>query len=336
MSAISIALTPGYQFTTGELLTNAKLNALGQPAIQLQGQLSTQQLGAQAVTTPILADGAVTEAKVATGTFTPDGTGAAPFAAGFLSNLFVSQAAGPVAGRTNCVCTNNATTPLTQVTTTADELVLKDANDNYYRVRNVNVTANSLASGVNGLDTGTVAASTWYYVYVISNGPTATTPTVQALISTGQPAPAALPTGYTYYALVGAVFTNTSNQFPYFRAFNRRMYTQESVIFTSQVLTTGWAAQTTNPTGGTVSGLPVIAKRAYGMVGTVGAGGCGVANDANGTGACYGVGTGAAVLDGFSVGAAFFDVAVTTPQTVFVKSSTTGGINRLLITGYEF
>lgn len=289
MSAISISLTPGYQFTSGELLSNSKLNALGQPAISLLGQLSTQQIGAQAVTTPNIALNAITEALMANATFTPDGNGTAPFAAGWLSNLFVQQGAGPVTGRTNCLCTNTSGTPTTGVTTTADELVLKDGNDNYYRVTGVNVAALTTTNGAGGLDTGAVAASTWYYVYVISNGPTATAPTVQALISLGQPSPAVLPTGYTFYALVGAVYTNGTGQLTLFRAFNRRVYTPEVMIFTGQALTTAWAAQTTNPSAG-VSGLPMIAKRVFGTVGVTGPGGCGVAGDTNGTGACYATG----------------------------------------------
>lgn len=65
----------------------------------------------------------------------------------------------------------------------------------------VNVSANISASGVNGLDTGVEAASTWYYNYVIFNP---TTVAFAALISASPTAPT-MPAGYTFKSRVGAM-----------------------------------------------------------------------------------------------------------------------------------
>lgn len=54
---------------------------------------------------------------------------------------------------------------------------------------------------VNSLDTGTIAANTWYYMYAISDGSTNGT-----LASTSSTSPT-MPSGYTYKARIGAVKT---------------------------------------------------------------------------------------------------------------------------------
>ena len=79
-----------------------------------------------------------------------------------------------------------------------------------YRVTNaVNVTVNSTASGANGLDTGTVAANTWYSVWVIVK-PDGTTAGLLSLASSGP----TMPSGYTYKARVGWVRTDgTANKY---------------------------------------------------------------------------------------------------------------------------
>ena len=58
-------------------------------------------------------------------------------------------------------------------------------------------TISTGATGANGLDTGTAAASTWYSVWVISNGST-----TAGLLSTNPTSPT-MPSGYTYKGRVG-------------------------------------------------------------------------------------------------------------------------------------
>lgn len=65
---------------------------------------------------------------------------------------------------------NNTGTPNSQLDITATNLVLKDSSGRAFLAESVSCTANIAASGVNGLDTGTEANSTWYYPYVILNG----------------------------------------------------------------------------------------------------------------------------------------------------------------------
>ena len=68
-------------------------------------------------------------------------------------------------------------------------------------------------SAVGGLDAGSIAASTWYYVYVIKAlGSENAADTTDVLFSTSATAPT-MPSGYTLRRMIGAVKTNGSSQF---------------------------------------------------------------------------------------------------------------------------
>lgn len=68
----------------------------------------------------------------------------------------------------------------------------------------LSLTLNTGTSGANGLDTGTLAASTFYYTYIIygTNG-------VACLMSLSQTAPT-LPTGYSYFVRTGSILLDSS------------------------------------------------------------------------------------------------------------------------------
>ena len=95
------------------------------------------------------------------------------------------------------------------VTVTADEVVVEDSSNVYKTLRSVSLTIAGTTTGANALDTGTIAASTWYSVWVIYNGTT-----TAGLLSTSATAPT-MPSGYTYKARVGWIRTDgTANKYP--------------------------------------------------------------------------------------------------------------------------
>ena len=96
------------------------------------------------------------------------------------------------------------------VSVTADEIVVEDAGNTYKTLRAVNLTIAGTASGAaNGLDTGALAISSWYSVWVIWNGVT-----TAGLLSLSATAPT-LPAGYTHKARIGWIQTDgTVNKFP--------------------------------------------------------------------------------------------------------------------------
>ena len=93
------------------------------------------------------------------------------------------------------------------VTVTADAVVLKTSDYRFYLAKNIVLSLRTTTSGLGGLDNGSIAYSGWYYVYVISNGVA-----VNGLLSASSANPV-LPTGYTYFARVGAIRTQDANNY---------------------------------------------------------------------------------------------------------------------------
>lgn len=98
------------------------------------------------------------------------------------------------------------------VTVSVDEIIVESSSNTYQTLRAVAVTPSFATAGANGLDVGAAnsqTASTWYAVWVISNGATKA-----GLLSLSTTAPT-LPAGYTHGALVSMVLTDASaSKFP--------------------------------------------------------------------------------------------------------------------------
>ena len=126
-------------------------------------------------------------------------------------------------------------TSVTTVDIDATKLLLADSSDDTYIATTVNLTADITASGINGLDTGAEATSTWYHLWVIYNSTT-----VASLISASSTTPT-VPVGYTFKAYVGAVYNDSSGDFRWFEQLGSiaRMLRQ-------QVLSNGNATSSTS------------------------------------------------------------------------------------------
>ena len=95
----------------------------------------------------------------------------------------------------------------TTVAVAATSVSVGNGSGSYYQATAVSVSINSAVNGANGLDTGALGASTWYAVFAIYNPATAT---VAGLMSLSGTAPT-LPSGYTFFARVGWVLTNSGS-----------------------------------------------------------------------------------------------------------------------------
>jgi hypothetical protein len=114
----------------------------------------------------------------------------------------------PVIGSfANLTVKNNVSTPNTQIDVTADSIIMVDNGGLSIKANTVAVTINCGTTGANGLDVGSLSATTWYAVWAIHNGTT-----VAGLASLSFTAPT-MPTGYTYKKLIGALRTDASNVF---------------------------------------------------------------------------------------------------------------------------
>lgn len=106
------------------------------------------------------------------------------------------------------------------VSVSYDELVLGDGAGSYLIDRNAAGAINTAAAGAGGLDTGALAASTWYSVWRIGKADG----TRSWLISLSATAPS-MPAGYTHKARVGWIRTDgTANKYPLsFKQYGRRV-----------------------------------------------------------------------------------------------------------------
>jgi len=107
---------------------------------------------------------------------------------------------------------SNQTNPTYQVDIKKGLICINDDLDGTIKTTS-NLTVDITASGANGLDTGSEASSTWYYIWVIKNP---TSGAVAGLFSTSATSPT-MPSGYTKKRLIGTVYNDSGSNLYEFR-----------------------------------------------------------------------------------------------------------------------
>lgn len=97
----------------------------------------------------------------------------------------------------------NSTTPNTKIDISWNNLIVGTTQTQQTSI----LTLDATTIGVNGLDTGSLANNTWYYLYAIHNGNT-----VASLLSISSTNPT-MPSGYTNKRLISSFLTNNSAYF---------------------------------------------------------------------------------------------------------------------------
>lgn len=116
----------------------------------------------------------------------------------------------------------NGGTPDEQVDIDADNLQVEDVP-----LEDIDLTvANVGGTGANLLDTGVVAANTWYFIWVIYKPSTST---VAGLLSISSTSPT-MPADYTKKRLVGAVTTDATSDFVGFSQVDRFVVVEEVLV----------------------------------------------------------------------------------------------------------
>ena len=103
---------------------------------------------------------------------------------------------------------NDATTPNTKLDVAAGSCL--DSTGTFQLSLSTAVVINAASNGLNGLDTGSLAASTVYAVYLVSDP--VTQQATGAMISTSLTGPL-MPFGYSAWSLIGYVVTDASVHF---------------------------------------------------------------------------------------------------------------------------
>lgn len=248
-----------------------------------------------------------------------------------------------VADSRTLVVKNNAATPDTKVDVTADAIVLTTTTNQPYLATSVNVTIDTgAANGANALDSGSLTASTWYYVYVIFNP---TTNTVAGLMSTSSTNPT-MPSGCTFKALVSCVRSSSLTAFIKFWQTQRRVHIAPQVFITSflgpGIGTWTTASGASSPTNAIDTLIPPIAKTAIGVMGssTSSANGPHIGVSGGASPDFYGLQMMAAAPSAAAsqllsfFGASPFEVPLVTTQDFYWSGTGAAAINRIMISGY--
>ncbi len=214
--------------------------------------------------------------------------------------------------------TNDAGTPDEVLNVTADAVLLQNAAGNTIQSNAVIVNPDITVSGVGGLDTGSVMASTWYFVWLISDG-AGNTNAVYSLSAVNPTVPAA----YTFKALLGAVQTDGTSDLSKIFQTDRRVS-----IEATDIAFVGTGMQNFS------TAIPTISKTVFGSTFPTGgpnaSGVAGMAGDANFVGEIV---FRLSVVAGVNtVYGGYFEVCLITSQSVYVALAGVGATFK--IAGY--
>ena len=152
---------------------------------------------------------------------------------------------------------NNATTPNTKLDIATGNIT--DSTGTFQLSLDTAVTINAANTGLNGIDTGTFAASKVYAVYLVADP--VSLQTSGCMISLSLTAPL-LPFGYSFFALIGFVTTDSSVHFlkGYWSAGNStsRLFVYDAPIQCLSGNQTGYTGVDLSTFVPAVEGTPVV------------------------------------------------------------------------------
>lgn len=232
----------------------------------------------------------------------------------------------------NLAITNTGGSATTSLTVTADELVVQNAAGGSVRLTTVNEAAAITASGAGGLDTGTEANSTWYYLWVIYNP---TTAAVDAVLSTSYTLPT-LPSGYTHYARVGGVYNSAAGDFITVQQVDHVVVSSISNVLNGANTPNAWTAVTVS------AAVPPIAKRLSAHMSGTGNGIVGLAPRSDGLGAHVHIGndaTNTSTMGGILGASAYGASTFTIPYfggSIYYWTNDSGSDTYIDVSGWEW
>lgn len=134
-------------------------------------------------------------------------------------------------------------TSITLANWTSDQLIVQDSSNNPVLLTAYSQQLNTATTGAGGLDTGTLAANVWYYVFAIYNG------TLTNILFSLSPTAPTLPSGYTFSSIIGAFRSDGSKNIVGFLQRNRRWrYLVGNNLSNLQIMASGASGSTTVPT----------------------------------------------------------------------------------------
>ncbi|MDH5664735.1 MAG: hypothetical protein OEY10_00355 [Nitrosopumilus sp.] len=218
---------------------------------------------------------------------------------------------------------NNVTNPTYQIDVTADAITVHDDYGNMHEIKSFSDSVDLTVSGAGGLDTGSEANSTQYYLYVIFG-----TSGSNLLLSLSATAPT-MPAGYTYKRRISSTYNDGSGDLLKLAQVDNHI----SMLAFVNYLTAGSAATATTVTPYQTSTVPLPAT-AIAMRGTA------LTNTANAL-FYLGYSTTAGYGSNIPIGGAASDfitfniILNTSQQHTYLRSSGTGTVTLYCSGWYE-
>jgi len=176
-------------------------------------------------------------------------------------------------GFRNLVCKRNTATPTTQLDVDADSVDLIGRTGDFANVlwslHSVNFTIDATGTGQNGLDTGSLAADTWYYIWLALDNSDGTSYAILSTASAAGSVTWADSSNDIFVRMVGVVRTNGSAQFETFHQQGNEVAIGALEIFSNQNNTSYTSIQSVTSTNDIEDVLPPIAIKARGTYGKV-------------------------------------------------------------------
>lgn len=138
---------------------------------------------------------------------------------------------------------NNLGAPNTSIDITADAISVNDGTT-YKTIESISQTINFTTTGANALDTGAIAANTWYHIFEIAkpDGTAAALGSLSATVPT-------MPADYTLKKRIGAVLTNSTGIIYRYKQIGNEVFISVGVNPTTPiVMGYGNAGNTDTPT----------------------------------------------------------------------------------------
>lgn len=240
------SVSDGIQTIANDVVTNAKLKTMLPMVIKMRNAGTTGQPMDVKVssltqkTSPGLGDVVLGEES---------GGDLRKFAVGSLGAPVIQSSA--IADHFNLVCTSPTVSTLD---IDADALIVTHANGDRIKLLAIDETVDITVSGAGGLDTGSEAASTMYFFYIIYDSNLDLT---ESLLSLSATAPT-LPSGYEYFALIGGTLNNSSSDFPFY------LQNGNDALIDSILVLTDGSNESNTPIDLGVA-IPSISKQAHGL-----------------------------------------------------------------------
>jgi hypothetical protein len=227
---------------------------------------------------------------------------------------------------------NDGVTPNTKLDITYTQAVVTGSLNAVQFGTSGSLVLNAGTTGANGLDTGSLSASTFYYIYLIGNGTI-----ISSLASLSSSAPT-LPGGYTFSCRVGVWETGTGSAFLTMQINGRRTALLQSSAgggsnVAANALQNSTLAGTCSTAGlvlTTFAGVPPTAVRVQGAVFVPSVGEAYVSSYQNNVSSAA-MSIGATTTSG-NFSTPQFDIAMPSSQQIYLCIVTTGAI---VIGGWE-